>query len=83
MKSSARIAVVGGGPVGIEIAAEIATEMKEKEVTLIHNKKRLCHPDTTDKFIKILDRQLAELGVKVVLGKLQHSFKIHRICGIW
>ena len=42
--------VIGGGATGAELAAEIAQKYPNKHVTLLHNSKRLIHPDFSDKF---------------------------------
>ncbi|XVF69252.1 hypothetical protein PTKIN_Ptkin11bG0066100 [Pterospermum kingtungense] len=41
IKSANSILVVGGGPTGVELAGEIATDFPEKKVTLVHKGPRL------------------------------------------
>ncbi|CAN8252542.1 unnamed protein product [Cochlearia groenlandica] len=41
IKSSGSVLVVGGGPSGVELAAEIAVDFPEKKVTLVHKGPRL------------------------------------------
>lgn len=41
IKSSKSILIIGGGPVGVELAAEIAIDYPEKKLTLVHNGPRL------------------------------------------
>ncbi|KAJ4763656.1 Apoptosis-inducing factor 2 [Rhynchospora pubera] len=41
IESSRSILVIGGGPVGVELAAEIATDYPGKKVTLVHKGSRL------------------------------------------
>lgn len=57
----------GGGPVGIELAAEIKSAYKDKSVTLIHGSKHLGPPTTAASFQKALLKTETDLGVKVML----------------
>ncbi|WCJ41897.1 FAD/NAD(P)-binding oxidoreductase family protein [Euphorbia peplus] len=41
IKSATSILIVGGGPTGVELAAEIAVDFPEKAITLVHNGSRL------------------------------------------
>ncbi|XP_010520465.1 PREDICTED: apoptosis-inducing factor homolog A-like [Tarenaya hassleriana] len=41
IRSSGSILIVGGGPTGVELAAEIAVDFPEKKVTLVHRGPRL------------------------------------------
>jgi NADH dehydrogenase FAD-containing subunit len=41
IKSSESVMIVGGGPSGVELAAEIAVDFPDKKVTLVHNGPRL------------------------------------------
>ena len=41
IKSANSILIVGGGPTGVELAGEIATDFPEKKVTLVHKGPRL------------------------------------------
>ena len=41
IKSSSSILIIGGGPVGVELAGEIATDYPDKKVTLVHKGSRL------------------------------------------
>ena len=66
MKGSAHIAVIGGGPVGVEIAAELKTDYPDKSVTLIHPNNDLLRPGLSDKFHRKL-RQILEDRMKVEL----------------
>ncbi|OWZ01119.1 Apoptosis-inducing factor [Phytophthora megakarya] len=65
-----KILVVGGGAVGIEIAAEIKTKFSDKSVTILDaNTKLLSSSNLRDKFYDKLNTSLAELGVNVILGE--------------
>ncbi|XP_062091725.1 uncharacterized protein LOC133797724 [Humulus lupulus] len=41
IKSASSILIVGGGPTGVELAGEIASDFPEKKVTLVHRGSRL------------------------------------------
>ena len=64
------IVIIGGGPVGVELAGEIATDTKEKKITLIHSKPALIdNGPFLEKFRKQLLDALEKKGVEVLLGK--------------
>jgi len=71
IKDAASILIIGGGPVGVEFAGEIATEHPGKKVTLIHAGDTLIstvkglHP----KFREKVNIALRELHVEVILGE--------------
>ncbi|XP_009602063.1 uncharacterized protein [Nicotiana tomentosiformis] len=69
IKAADSILIVGGGPVGVELAAEIAVDFPEKKVTLVHNGSRLLE------FIgsKAADKTLEWLKSKNVEVKLMQS----------
>lgn len=64
-----RVAIIGGGPTGVETAAEIAYKYPDKEVVLIHNKDVLVSKNLTDKSQNVIRSTLSEMGVEVVLGE--------------
>lgn len=68
IENSQRIAVIGGGPVGVEIAAEIATDFPGKEVIIVHSRDKLLGPQLTKDFHKRLDEILDDLKVTRVLS---------------
>ncbi|XP_070567629.1 ferroptosis suppressor protein 1-like [Ptychodera flava] len=69
IKSSKKIVIIGGGAVGVELAGEIATDYKDKEVTLIHPRDVLVDADIIQKAQKLMKDQLTKLGVNLVLGE--------------
>ena len=74
MINSQKIALIGGGPVGIEIATEIATDYPDKEVTLIHSQEKLAGGDwLSDEFHKKLDNFMDDMKIKRVLGKYDNT----------
>ncbi|MEL6203726.1 MAG: FAD-dependent oxidoreductase [Pseudomonadota bacterium] len=67
IKAASKIAIVGAGAVGTELAGEIAHAMPAKKVTLISDGARLF-PKMPDKLGNELARKLGEMGVALVLG---------------
>ena len=62
------ILVIGGGPVGVELAAEIATDFPKKSVTLVHNQTTLLIPGVfNEKLYPRLHEQMQSLNVKMIL----------------
>ena len=68
LRASQSVAIVGAGPVGIELAGEIAAAYPDKAVTLISSGGQLL-PTYTDALGRSLRRQLEELGVHVLTGR--------------
>ena len=62
-----KIAIVGGGAVGIELAGEIATAYPEKQIALIADSTSLM-PDYPTRFGERLANQLRDKGVSLHLG---------------
>ena len=62
--------------VGVELAGDIATEFKGKQVTLIHSQEILVDSALTQKAQKGMMKQLQSLGVKVCLGKHWQNFTL-------
>ncbi|XP_072033678.1 ferroptosis suppressor protein 1-like [Amphiura filiformis] len=61
------IVIIGGGPVGIELAGEIATDKKDKKITIIHSRSALINNGTfNDKFKKRLRKGLQAKGVEIL-----------------
>ncbi|KZV30558.1 apoptosis-inducing factorA [Dorcoceras hygrometricum] len=75
IKASDSILIVGGGPTGVELAAEIAVDFPEKRVTLVHDGSRLLE------FIglKAANKTLEWLKSKKVEVKLQQSIDVDNI----
>ncbi|KAF7907833.1 hypothetical protein EAE99_011903 [Botrytis elliptica] len=68
IRACSRIAVVGGGAVGVELATDIKSFLPDKNVTLIHSRDRLLvrfGPQLHEAAYK----RLQELGVKVYLNE--------------
>ncbi|UJR34420.1 hypothetical protein I4U23_021827 [Adineta vaga] len=64
-----KILIIGGGPVGIEMAGEIATEFPQKDITLVHSGVTLLYPNVfnPDMYTR-LQTQLERLGVNILLN---------------
>ncbi|XP_077987715.1 ferroptosis suppressor protein 1-like isoform X1 [Glandiceps talaboti] len=69
IRASSKIVIIGGGAVGVELAGEIKTEYKRKDVTIIHSTKTLVAPEFSDKVPKEAKKQLERLGVNLILGE--------------
>ena len=68
IKKSQKIAIVGGGIVGVELAAELATYYKNKEIFLVHSHSRLMernNPKTGDYARNFLEKR----GVKIIFNE--------------
>lgn len=64
-----RILLLGAGPVGLELAGEIRAAFPDKAVTIVdRGRDVITGEDFPDEFRAELRRQLAELGVELVLG---------------
>lgn len=67
LKAAKRIAIVGAGAVGVELAGEIAAGMTGKTIELVSRTATLF-PDYTPGLGRRLQRDLAAMGVHVHLG---------------
>ncbi|XP_022729845.1 apoptosis-inducing factor 2-like [Durio zibethinus] len=73
IQSAYSIVIVGGGPTGVELAGEIATDFPEKKVTLVHKGPRLLE------FIgaKAADKALRWLRSRKVEVKLEQAVDLN------
>jgi apoptosis-inducing factor 2 len=60
--------IIGGGPVGVELAGEISTKYPDKKITLIHGNSRLLD-FLTDKASRKASSLLESLGVTIILNE--------------
>lgn len=74
LKKSKSILIVGGGLVGVELAAEICTHYKDKKITLIHSGEKLI-PRNNDKSSKYAYNFLTRHGVEIVFNQMVLSSK--------
>merc|ERR1719221_2489448 len=65
---ASEILIIGGGPVGIELAGEILDTHPKKSVTLLHSRKMLLDEIAPDKVREKLERELTRVGCKLYLG---------------
>lgn len=86
IKSSGSVLIVGGGPSGVELAAEIAVDFPEKKVTLVHKGPRLLEfvgQKAADKASDWLESKKVEviLNQSVDLSSASDGNKIYRTSG--
>lgn len=63
------IVVIGGGPAGVELAADAKARYPEKNVTLVHSRKTLLNEGFGIKIHDVLCKALKDLGVNLALGQ--------------
>ncbi|KAJ5212738.1 uncharacterized protein N7498_004384 [Penicillium cinerascens] len=63
------IVVMGGGPAGIELAADAKAQFPRKNVTLIHSRKTLLNDGFGVKLHRAILKEMENLGVKLVPGE--------------
>lgn len=68
VKDAQSLIIIGGGPVGIEVALDIESEYPEKVITLIHSRDKLAHKYGT-KLHDACMKALTEAGVKIILNE--------------
>ena len=73
LKAASSVLIIGGGPVGVELAGEIVTDMPGKKVTLVHSGSALLDSGMAgDAFAGAFANRLTETvkaaGVNVLLG---------------
>ncbi|EMD94513.1 hypothetical protein COCC4DRAFT_26845 [Bipolaris maydis ATCC 48331] len=64
IEKATRIAVVGGGAVGVELASDIKGFHPEKNVVLLHSRERLL-PSFGERLHQHVTKRLGEMGVEV------------------
>ncbi|KAJ2780349.1 hypothetical protein GGI15_003571 [Coemansia interrupta] len=70
VREAESILIIGGGPTGVGLAAEIATEFTHKTVILVHSGPRLMQSEnTSDSMSRKALKKLKALGVKVFLNE--------------
>lgn len=72
VRGASRIAVVGGGAVGIEIATDIKDYFPQKEVTLFHSRERLL-PSFGRRLHEYVVGALKKMDIRLVLGQRPES----------
>jgi len=66
---AAKIVVVGGGPVGIELAGEIRDRYPGADITLVSAREKLAADKFSEKFQASMRDILAKMKIKVTVGK--------------
>ena len=74
VQKAKNISIVGGGLVGVELAAEICTVYKNKKITIVHSKSELIDRNHS-KARKYAKRFLERRGVKILFGEYAHKTK--------
>lgn len=69
LKAAKSVVIIGGGPVGVELAGEISTDFPEKKITLVHAESALINQGGHPKLQKRLENGLKSKGVAVILGE--------------
>ncbi|MFA4887467.1 MAG: FAD-dependent oxidoreductase [Candidatus Nanoarchaeia archaeon] len=68
LEKAENVLIVGGGLVGVELAAEISCHYKEKKITLIHSHPRLMERNLP-KAQEYVERFLRKKGVEIVFNE--------------
>jgi NADH dehydrogenase FAD-containing subunit len=69
IEKAQKILIIGGGPVGAELAGEIGTDFPGKDVTLVHSHETLLEPNVfREKIYTRTQEQLEKLNVKIILN---------------
>ena len=71
VKKAQKILIVGGGPVGVELAGEIKEEYADKQITLVEPHKTIIHfdPPFKQSFLTRAEKLLKKRDIKVIHGK--------------
>ena len=75
IEKSETILIVGGGPVGVELAGEIGYKYKEKKIVLVHPREELVDPDFGTSFQSKIKASLKSMKVTLVLGDRVENFQ--------
>lgn len=68
IRAAQRIAVIGGGAVGVELATDIKSHLPDKSVTIVHSRDRLMHTYGERLHERVLS-EMKKMGIKVLLGQ--------------
>ncbi|RHZ59971.1 hypothetical protein Glove_360g151 [Diversispora epigaea] len=69
VKNAENILIIGGGPVGIELAGEIASTYKNKQVILVSSGSNLLAENSSPKLKQRLVKHLTDLNVRLIFGE--------------
>ncbi|CAL0329010.1 unnamed protein product [Lupinus luteus] len=76
IKSASSVLIVGGGPTGVELAAEIAVDFPDKKVTIVHKGSRLLEyigPKASSKTLKWLRSKKVDVKLEQSVELESHS----------
>ncbi|KAK7257587.1 hypothetical protein RIF29_31658 [Crotalaria pallida] len=76
IKSASSVLIVGGGPTGVELAAEIAVDFPEKKVTIVHKGSRLLEyigPKASRKTLKWLKSKKVDVKLEQSVDLDSHT----------
>ena len=62
LKEKEKILIIGGGPVGVELAGEISEKYSDKEITLVHSQSQLIGSGLRQVFFDKVEEQLRRRG---------------------
>jgi apoptosis-inducing factor 2 len=68
LKNSNKILIIGGGLVGVELAAEICEHYHDKKISLVHSRDHLM-PRNNPKTVAYVENFLLKRGVELVLNE--------------
>lgn len=68
LEKAKKILIIGGGLVGVELAAEICTHYKDKEITIIHAKDKLIERNH-EKAVKYAENFLKNKGIDIIYNE--------------
>ncbi|KAF3361381.1 hypothetical protein VdG1_00003 [Verticillium dahliae VDG1] len=66
IKQAERIAIVGGGPVGVQLSTDIKSVFPHKDVLLVHSRERLL-TNFGERLSNYVESKLEKMGIQVVL----------------
>ncbi|CAG8893665.1 unnamed protein product [Penicillium egyptiacum] len=76
IQRAVRITIVGGGAVGVQLAADIKSAFPAKEVALIHSRERVLN-SFGKRLSNFVEAKLDEMGIKVMLKERPHMQSMH------
>jgi NADH dehydrogenase FAD-containing subunit len=77
LEQSQKIVIIGGGPLGVELAGEIASKYPGKQVVLVHGNNRILE-FLSEKGSRLATAQLRAMGVEVILNDKLEKLDEHR-----
>ncbi|KAJ3453722.1 hypothetical protein MRS44_017969 [Fusarium solani] len=66
IKQAERIAIVGGGPVGVQLSTDIKSVFPHKDVLLVHSRERLL-TNFGERLSNYVESKMEKMGIQVVL----------------